>query len=271
MVDLREAKKNVDDFKRKVRKGNRMNMIEQGSEDVGIDLMENQAVQEPGKDAEKETKGSDISQTPDSNPQNKSETDTKHYKDETGACSKDIPILTETKKKSSVAQDQAKINMDTVTDAKTGANEAVNPDSAQATGASSSVKKPTRRVRLDRKAKKQTNATNDAKTIPSASLSPATELPSSVDQPSSNDIPSKEEHRPAEIKLPVSSKKGRKSKKITENLDSSASKKKVIFELSKNAVTSISNLKINPAAVFTPEQRPTRSVLKKRRRASDFF
>eukprot|EP00794_Sanderia_malayensis_P000157 gene157-769_t len=54
-----------------------------------------------------------------------------------------------------------------------------------------------------------------------------------------------------------------------------SAKKKVIFELSRNAVTSISNLKINPATVFTPEQRPIKGVLKessgKRKKASDFF
>ena len=56
--------------------------------------------------------------------------------------------------------------------------------------------------------------------------------------------------------------------------ESNSAKKKVVFELSKNAVTSISNLKINPANVFTPEQKPKKGVLKtptSRRRASDFF
>ena len=51
-------------------------------------------------------------------------------------------------------------------------------------------------------------------------------------------------------------------------------KKKVIFELSRNDVTSISNLKVSPAVVFTPDQKPSKGVLKtssKRRRASDFF
>eukprot|EP00112_Aurelia_sp_Birch-Aquarium-sp1_P017206 Seg397.20 transcript_id=Seg397.20/GoldUCD/mRNA.D3Y31 product="Ribosomal RNA processing protein 1 B" protein_id=Seg397.20/GoldUCD/D3Y31 len=74
----------------------------------------------------------------------------------------------------------------------------------------------------------------------------------------------------------------RRSKRVIERKEMSkedtetpsSKKKKVIFELSRNAVTSISNLKISPAVVFTPDQKPSKGVLKtssKRRRASDFF
>ena len=68
------------------------------------------------------------------------------------------------------------------------------------------------------------------------------------------------------------------SKKISSSpkgpVTRSSTKKKVVFELSRNAVTTISKLKVNPASVFTPEQKPVKSALKTstpRRRASDFF
>ena len=74
----------------------------------------------------------------------------------------------------------------------------------------------------------------------------------------------------------------RRSKRVIEKNEMSkeeketplSKKKKVIFELSRNDVTSISNLKVSPAVVFTPDQKPSKGVLKtssKRRRASDFF
>ena len=68
----------------------------------------------------------------------------------------------------------------------------------------------------------------------------------------------------------------RKSQQQKERIvkDGRITKKKVVFELSKNAVTSISSLKINPARVFTPEQKPIKGVLKTsnpRKQACDFF
>ena len=76
----------------------------------------------------------------------------------------------------------------------------------------------------------------------------------------------------------TSEKKGgkRKSRNITDGIasDDSTTKKKVVFELDKNAVTSIASLKINPAKVFTPDQKPIKGVLKTptpRKRACDFF
>ena len=67
----------------------------------------------------------------------------------------------------------------------------------------------------------------------------------------------------------------RKSQKHKERVlkDDRTAKKKVVFELSKNAVTSISSLKINPARVFTPDQKPIKGVLKTpipRKQACDF-
>ena len=77
-------------------------------------------------------------------------------------------------------------------------------------------------------------------------------------------------------RTPGKKKNIRKSLRLNEKILSGDSngKKKVIFELDKNAVTSISSLKINPAKVFTPDQKPRKSVLKTstpRRQASDFF
>lgn len=71
-------------------------------------------------------------------------------------------------------------------------------------------------------------------------------------------------------------KKQRKPLRLNEKVLSGDcnAKKKVIFELDKNAVTSISSLKIDPAKVFTPDQKPVKGVLKTptpRRQASDFF
>ena len=70
-------------------------------------------------------------------------------------------------------------------------------------------------------------------------------------------------------------RKTRQGRKSVQSIDGeSSAKKKVVFELDKNAITSISNLKINPAKVFTPDQKPAKGVLKTptpRRHASNFF
>lgn len=74
-----------------------------------------------------------------------------------------------------------------------------------------------------------------------------------------------------------SAKKTEAIKMDVQEPDKELPKKRVVFELSKNNVTSISNLVLSPAAVFTPDQKPKKGVLKAtpkstpRSRATDFF